>query len=88
MGGTTEAKDIVFNGYGRVLNAIDTDEFDSVDVLNGGLLKAETFTFKNDPIQGGNGALIVGYDLDETEATLEDGSRINGTGYLEISPTT
>ena len=85
VGGTTEAKDIVFNGDGQVLNAIDTDEFDSVDVLNGGLLKAETFTFKNDAIQGGNGALIVGQDLDEVEATLEDGTRINGTGYLEIS---
>ena len=85
VGGTTEAKDIVFNGDGKVLDAIDTDDFDSVDILNGGLLKAETFTFKLDPINGGNGALIVGYDLDEAEATLEDGTRVNGTGYLEIS---
>ena len=57
----------------------------SVDVVNGGLLKAETFTFKTDPTAVGNGALLVGYDLDENDATLENGTKITGTGYLEIS---
>ena len=85
-GGITKAKDIVFNGDGDIINtAIDSEDFSSVDVVNGGTLKAETFTFKKDVINSGNGALFVGHDFDETESVLEDGTKITGTGYLEIS---
>ena len=84
-GGTTEAKDIIFNGIGDFRTGAKEDGDHSVDVVNGGLLKAETFTFKEDPAKHGNGALVVGYDLDENDATLENGTKITGTGYLEIS---
>ena len=84
-GGTTEAKDVIFNGIGDFRTGAKEDGDHSVDVVNGGLLKAETFTFKKDPADGGNGALLVGYDLDENDATLENGTKITGTGYLEIS---
>ena len=85
-GGITKAKDIVFNGDGDIINtAIDSEDFSSVDVVNGGTLKAETFTFKKDVINSGNGALFVGHDFDETESVLEDGTKITGPGYLEIS---
>ena len=84
-GGTTEAKDIIFNGIGDFRTGAKEDGDHSVDVVNGGLLKAETFTFKTDPTAVGNGALLVGYDLDENDATLENGTKITGTGYLEIS---
>ena len=83
LGGTTEALDVVLESYGNVR---DGHGFDSLDVANGGLLKADTFTFKNDPTaNNGNGALMVGYDLTEADATLEDGTKITGTGYLEIT---
>ena len=84
-GGTTEAKDVIFNGIGDFRTGAKEDGDHSVDVVNGGLLKAETFTFKEDPAKHGNGALVVGYDLDENDATLENGTKITGTGYLEIS---
>ena len=89
LGGTTEALDVVFESAG---NVIDGRDFDSLDVANGGTLKADTFTFKNDPTvvnnnngSSGNGVLMVGYDLTEAESTLENGTKITGTGYLEIS---
>ena len=83
LGGTTEALDVVFESAG---NVIDGRDFDSLDVANGGTLKADTFTFKNDPtVNNGNGVLMVGYDLTEAESTLENGTKITGTGYLEIS---
>ncbi len=83
LGGTTEALDVVFESDG---NVIDGRDFDSLDVANGGTLKANTFTFKNDPtVNNGNGVLMVGYDLTEAESTLENGTKITGTGYLEIS---
>ena len=85
-GGTTEAKDVIFNGIGDFRTGAKENGDHSVDVVNGGLLKAETFTFKTDPTANvGNGALLVGYDLDENDATLENGTKITGTGYLEIS---
>ena len=89
IGGTTEAKDILFNGNGQILNAIDTSDLDTLDIMNGGTLKAETFTFKEDPANGGNGALVVGYDLDDSDlnalSSLINGAPVTGTGYLEIS---
>ena len=85
-GGTTEAKDIIFNGIGDFRTGAKEDGDHSVDVVNGGLLKAETFTFKTDPTaNAGNGALLVGYEFDENDTVLEDGTKITGTGYLEIS---
>ena len=89
IGGTTEAKDVLFHGDGQILNAIDTSDLDTLDIMNGGTLKAETFTFKEDPTENGNGALVVGYDLDESDlnalTTLTNGAPVTGTGYLEIS---
>ena len=74
LGGTTEALDIV----------LESANNDSLDVANGGTLKADTFTFKNGTsADNSNGMLLVGYD--ESNTTLEDGTKITGTGYLEVA---
>ena len=74
LGGKISVKDAVYTNENIVGNSHNDDDF---VIVNGGTFTAETFKFQR------ASQLNIGADLTAEEATLEDGTVMNGTGYFE-----
>ena len=77
VGGSVTAKNVVLNGSSDTTTLSEAN----LNIVNGGKFTADMFTFQQDNA----GVVLVGEDLSETEATMDDGSKITGTGYFEVN---
>ena len=77
IGGSVTAKNVVLNGRSDTTTLSEAN----LNIVNGGKFTADMFTFQQDNA----GVVLVGEDLSETEATMDDGSKITGTGYFEVN---
>ena len=77
IGGSVTAKNVVLNGRSDTTTLSEAN----LNIVNGGKFTADMFTFQQDNA----GVVFVGEDLSETEATMDDGSKITGTGYFEVN---